>query len=76
MMVEGTRLMSNPEEHDKALKVFEAMIKAAPTFPEAYNKRATLMYVMRRFEDSIQDCRTVLAMQPHHFGAASGMGLC
>jgi hypothetical protein len=31
---------------------------------------------MRRFEDSITDCRRVLRLNPYHFGAASGMGLC
>lgn len=47
-----------------------------PTVLQAYNKRATLLYMMRRYEPSIADCKEVLRLQPLHFGAASGMGLC
>lgn len=32
--------------------------------------------MMNRYEESIADCEAVLKLQPYHFGAASGMGLC
>lgn len=44
--------------------------------PQAYNKRATLLYILERYEESIQYCRKTLSLQSYHFGAASGMGLC
>lgn len=43
---------------------------------QGYNKRATLNYMQRRFAESIKDCQMTLELQPYHFGAASGMGLC
>ncbi len=43
---------------------------------QAYNKRATTLYLMQRYHESIEDCVTTLQLNPHHFGAASGMGLC
>jgi tetratricopeptide (TPR) repeat protein len=44
--------------------------------PQAYNKRATVLYLLQRFQESIADCRRTLKLNPWHFGAASGMGLC
>ena len=32
--------------------------------------------MQRRFAESIKDCQMTLELQPYHFGAASGMGLC
>jgi hypothetical protein len=44
--------------------------------PQGYNKRATVLYLLGRFQESVEECRTVLSLNPYHFGAASGMGLC
>lgn len=31
---------------------------------------------MHKYEDSIEVCKLVLDLNPYHFGAFSGMGLC
>jgi tetratricopeptide (TPR) repeat protein len=56
--------------------VFTRIIGLAPDFAEAWNKRATVRYLMKNFEGSIADCQATLARNPNHFGAASGQGLC
>ncbi|GIL46492.1 hypothetical protein Vafri_3459 [Volvox africanus] len=76
LMMEGCSYMQSPGTYDKAMAVFNQITQLQPSFAEAYNKRATVHYLMGRYEDSIQDCQLVLQMQPFHFGAASGMGLC
>ncbi|GLC37327.1 hypothetical protein PLESTB_001135900 [Pleodorina starrii] len=76
LMTEGCSYMRSPGTYDRALEVFDQIIQLQPSFVEGYNKRATVHYLMGRYEQSIQDCRLVLQMQPYHFGAASGMGLC
>jgi tetratricopeptide (TPR) repeat protein len=43
---------------------------------QGFNKRATVLYLLQRYPEAIADCERVLALNPHHFGAASGMGLC
>ncbi|KAF8056228.1 ttc30a [Scenedesmus sp. PABB004] len=59
-----------------ALEVFEQACRLEPSFAEAHNKRATALYLMQRYAESIEVCRLVLQLNPHHFGAASGMGMC
>lgn len=43
---------------------------------QAHNKRATVLYLMHRYEESIQVCKLAVELNPYHFGAASGMGMC
>jgi len=44
--------------------------------PQAHNKRATVLYLMKQYRESIAVCELVLELNPYHFGAASGMGMC
>jgi tetratricopeptide (TPR) repeat protein len=59
-----------------AEEFFGQVVKMASDFAEAWNKRATVRYMRKDFEGSVADCRETLARNPHHFGAASGQGLC
>jgi len=59
-----------------AEEVFTRMIEQAPSFAEAWNKRATARFLAKDFTGSIEDCRETLARNPNHFGALSGQGLC
>lgn len=76
LMVQGCNHMQSAMGFPRALSTFEDIIKLAPMYAEGYNKRATIYYLMGRYEESIEDCKTVLQLQPYHFAAASGMGLC
>ena len=59
----------------KALYIFNNIIKEAPAFSEAYNKRATTYFLMKKYDESLMDIKTTLTLEPRHFGALSGMGL-
>ena len=74
LMVQGIEAMSARRFRDAAGR-FTELILAAPAFAEAWNKRATVYYLMDRFEDSVRDIERTLALEPRHFGAISGMGL-
>ena len=54
---------------------FSEAIISSPDYSEAWNKRATVYYLMGEFSQSIADCEEVLKLEPRHFGALSGLGL-
>ena len=60
---------------DEAARVFTDLIDMAPEYAEAWNKRATVFYMMGEFELSTEDVRETLKLEPRHFGALSGQGL-
>jgi tetratricopeptide (TPR) repeat protein len=62
--------------YSNALEILTRLTRRFPEFPEGWNRRATLYWQMGRFEDSIDDARKVVALNPNHFGAWQGMGLC
>ena len=74
LMARGIRAMNANRLNDAAAR-FTDLIRAAPEFAEAWNKRATVYYLMDRYEDSVRDIERTLALEPRHFGAISGMGL-
>ena len=74
LMARGVQAM-NANRFEDAVGRFTELIHAAPTFAEAWNKRATVYYLLDRLEDSVRDIERTLALEPRHFGAISGMGL-
>jgi tetratricopeptide (TPR) repeat protein len=58
----------------EAVATFSAIIRRKPAFAEAWNKRATLFYMMGLMEQSLQDCDQVIKRNRNHFGALSGYG--
>lgn len=64
----------NKGDQDGALNTLNSLVKLAPNFAEAWNRRATLYYMMGNLEASLADCQQVLAIEPRHFGALVGMG--
>jgi tetratricopeptide (TPR) repeat protein len=62
-------------ELSRALGSFTTLIQVAPDFAEAWNKRATLYFMLGENDLSIADCDEVLSREPNHFGALSGYGL-
>ena len=67
----GTELMQYGD-YNYALKVFDNIIVTDPQWSEAWNKRATVYFLMNKFKNSLDDIDKVLIMEPRHFGALSG----
>jgi len=67
----GTELMQYGD-YNYALKVFDNIIVTDPKWSEAWNKRATVYFLMSQFTNSLNDIDKVLNMEPRHFGALSG----
>jgi tetratricopeptide (TPR) repeat protein len=63
------------EDYDLAIKLLNSIIEIKPDFVEAWNRRATVYYAKKDFARSLSDIREVLAREPRHFGALSGLGI-
>lgn len=59
-----------------ALIAFDDAVRKAPSYAEAWNARATANYALGNYARSLADIRRVLTLEPRHFGALSGRGLC
>ena len=58
--------------YDYALIVFDNILVTDPKWSEAWNKRATVYFLMNQFTNSLNDINKVLNIEPRHFGALSG----
>lgn len=58
-----------------AIDHFTALIDHAPDFAEGYNARATAYYQADLYGPSLADIQQVLARNPRHFGALSGLAM-
>jgi len=59
-------------DYNYALKVFNNILESDPKWFEAWNKRATVYFLMSQFTNSLNDIDKVLIIEPRHFGALSG----
>jgi tetratricopeptide (TPR) repeat protein len=63
------------DDYDLALRLLDSIIEIKPDFTEAWNRRATVYFMKKDYTDSLADLLKVLAREPRHFGALSGLGL-
>jgi len=58
----------------EAVNKANILLDECPRYVEARNQRAIALFALKKFAESIEDCRAVLDLNPYHFGAAIGMG--
>ena len=74
LLAQGS-LLINQRKLSKAYGLFSQIILEDPKWAEAWNKRATVLYMMGNYEQSQNDINEVLKIEKRHFGALSGQGL-
>ncbi len=63
------------QELQNAVATFTKLIETAPELSEAWNKRATVQWLLGNFPASISDICETVKREPRHFGAYSGLGM-
>ena len=58
-----------------ALALLNSALETTADFAEAWNKRATLYYLIGEHELAVQDIQRTLTLEPRHFGALSSLGM-
>ena len=74
LLADGSNLMTQ-HKLNKAYEIFSKVISLDPNWAEGWNKRATVLYMLGRYEESQEDINKVLKLEKRHFGALSGQGL-
>ena len=74
LMQRGIQQMNSSDLYG-ALQTYNQLINLAPDFAEAWNKRATIHWLLDNYDASLKDIEEVLKLEPWHFGALSGRGL-
>jgi tetratricopeptide (TPR) repeat protein len=74
-LMSRVKMAVDTKDFDLAIKLLTAIIDIRPDYVEAWNRRATVYYMKKDFGRSLADLREVLAREPRHFGALSGLGM-
>ena len=74
LLAEGSAAVNN-NQLTEAINIFTTVIELDPNWAEAWNKRATVFYLVGQFQKSQDDIDKVLNLEKRHFGALAGQGL-
>ena len=74
LLDEGSMLVQD-QQLNKAIVVFTEAIELDPSWAEAWNKRATVLFMIGEFQKSQDDIDKVLELEERHFGALAGQGM-
>jgi tetratricopeptide (TPR) repeat protein len=75
LLMGRAKTAADAKDYELAIKLLNAVIDIKPDFVEAWNRRATVYYTKRDFGRALADIHEVLAREPRHFGALSGLGI-
>lgn len=64
------------KEFQRALAVLDGMIDRYPKYAEGWNRRAAVYWELGNYEKSLADAERALALNPYHYGAMQGIGIC
>jgi len=64
------------EDFTQALRILDELVARFPHYAEAWNRRASVHWQLGQYDKSMLDCRRALKLNPHHYGALQGQGVC
>ena len=75
LLMSRAKAAADDKDYDLAIKLLNAVIELKPDYAEGWNRRATVYFLKQDYAHSLADIGEVLAREPRHFGALSGLGL-
>lgn len=75
-LLERSQMLYEVGDTKQAEVLLTQLIEDQPDFAEAWNRRAVLYYLGGEYQKSRDDCLEVIRLNPIHFGALHGLGLC
>lgn len=75
-LLERAQALMEQGDFAAAEALLNQVVQTQPDFAEAWNRRAVLHYLRRDYRKSLADCQKVVELNPVHFGALHGQGLC
>src|SRR3954469_14140307 len=74
LLMSRVKTAMDGKDNKLAIQLLDAVIEMRPDYIEAWNRSATLHFAEKDYGKSVADIRQVLAREPRHFGALSGLG--
>ena len=75
LLMSRVKTATEAKDTKLAIQLLDAVIQLRPEYIEAWNRRATIHFSNKDYSKSLADIRQVLAREPRHFGALSGLGM-
>jgi len=75
LLMSRARTAIEQNDTDLAIQLLDAIIELKPDYVEAWNRRATLYFEKHDYGRAMRDIAQVLAREPRHFGALTGLGM-
>ncbi len=75
-MIDEACAASDREDFPAALRILDEITRKYPDFAEGWNRRGAVLWQTGQFLPAIKDCERALALNPNHYGALQGLGVC
>jgi tetratricopeptide (TPR) repeat protein len=75
LLMSRARTAIEQNDTNLAIQLLDAIIELKPDYAEAWNRRATLYFEKHDYGRAMSDIAQVLAREPRHFGALTGLGM-
>ena len=75
LLMTRAKAAADGKDFNLAIRLLGSVIELRPNYVEAWNRRATVYFLKHDYSGALADIREVLALEPRHFGALSGLGV-
>jgi tetratricopeptide (TPR) repeat protein len=75
-LLEKAHAAMEKKELQRALAILDTILDRYPNYAEAWNRRGALYWELGDYEKSLVNSQHALALNPNHYGAMQGIGVC